>query len=530
MNGSVTISMSEIHQLMANNFWIAALMFSGCNTSSSMADMPNIIYVFPDQMRNHALGFWREDGFREKVNFMGDPVHTPNLNRFARESVTLASAVSICPVSSPYRGMLLSGMYPENSGVSLNCNSNRPVSSLREEAVCIGDVLGSAGYNCAYLGKLHVDYPVPNDPDRSGHYVDDSNPVWDAYTPPGPRRHGFDYWYSYGTYDVHKHPHYWDNSGIRHEIDEWSPKHETDKAIAYIQNRNGERNAKRPFFMMISFNPPHTPYSSLDDCMEEDFNLYKDVPLDSLLVRPNVDRSMKKTASVRYYFASVSGIDRQFGRILKELEKQGLEKNTIVVFTSDHGETMCSHGVQDPKNSPYAESMNVPFLIRYPRKIAHRVDNKLLLSPPDIMPTLLGLCGLESRIPTAVEGRNYAKWFVSGESEIPLRDAALYMKNSDGEKDGEGKVISYFPIARGIKTHRYTMSLTVNRDTKELVDVLLFDDRNDPYQLHPLPAEDHEELWRSLCKKMAPLLKEAHDPWFQNRIVEDIIPYGPAGI
>ena len=158
---------------------------------------------------------------------------------------------------------------------------------------------------------------------------------------------------------------------------------------------------------MVGMNPPHSPYRSLDDCMEEDFNLYKNQPLDSLLVRPNADSKMLKAESARYYFASVTGVDRAFGQILDALKELGLDKNTIVVFASDHGETMCSQHTEDPKNSPYSESMNVPFLVRFPDKIKPRVDD-LMLSSPDIMPTLLGLAGLADSIPAEVQGRNYA--------------------------------------------------------------------------------------------------------------------------
>ena len=97
----------------------------GCKApkqASQQAEHPNIIYVFPDQYRNQAMGFWSQDGFRDKVNFEGDPVHTPNLDAFARESMVLSSAQSNCPLSSPHRGMLLTGMYPNKSGVPLNCN------------------------------------------------------------------------------------------------------------------------------------------------------------------------------------------------------------------------------------------------------------------------------------------------------------------------------------------------------------------------------------------------------------------------
>jgi len=470
------------------------------------------------------MGFWNEPEYRKFINFTPDPVHTPNLDRFAKESVVLTLAVSNCPLSSPHRGSLLTGMYPENSGVPLNCNSNRPVSSLRKDAICIGDVFNQSGYDCAYIGKLHVDYPTPNDPQRPGKYVEDRNPVWDAYTPPE-RRHGFNYWYSYGTFDVHKQPHYWDTEGYKHEIKEWSPRHETDKAIAYLRNEGKVRNEAKPFFMMISYNPPHSPYQSLDDCMEEDYNLYKDKSLSELLVRPNVDTTMRKASCARYYFASVTGVDREFGRILDELKRSGLDENTIVVFTSDHGETMCSQGTNDPKNTPYAESMNVPFLISYPAKLKSRVDNELLLSTPDIMPTLLGLSGLQNKIPATIEGRNYADWFMTKGSTIPVRDAALYIRNTDGEKNAEGKVISYFPISRGIKTKDYTLSLTIDRETKELKESLLFHDSVDPYQMHNLSLADNEDIVFSLTGKLMLLLKEANDPWYKEKILNDLIPY-----
>ncbi len=132
---------------------------------------------------------------------------TPRLNDFARQARVLTSCQSNFPLSSPHRGMLLTGRFSHNSGVSTNCVANRPVSDLRDDIECISDVYSKAGYNCAYIGKLHAHHPTPNDPDHPGMYVETQVPAWDAYTPPE-RRHGFDYWYSYGTFDVHKHPHY----------------------------------------------------------------------------------------------------------------------------------------------------------------------------------------------------------------------------------------------------------------------------------------------------------------------------------
>lgn len=505
---------------------LGLLALQGCKTQQGKlaeSEQPNVIYIFPDQFRNQALEFWNQDGFRERVNFRADPVKTPHLNAFARESAVLTSAQSNCPLSSPHRGILLTGMYPHQSGVPLNCNSNRPISSLREDAECIGDVFSKAGYDCAYFGKLHVDFPTPNDPEHPGQYVEKQRPVWDAYTPPE-QRHGFNYWYSYGTFDEHKNPHYWDTDGKRHDPREWSPLHEAGKVISYLKNEGKVRDGKKPFFMMVAMNPPHSPYRSLNDCMEEDFNLYKNQPLDSLLIRPNADAKMKKAASAPYYFASVTGVDRAFGEILQTLKELGLDKNTIVVFSSDHGETMCSQRIEDPKNSPYAESMNVPFLVRFPQKIRPRVDD-LLLSSPDIMPTLLGLCGLGRSIPAEVQGRNYAPLLFDEKADVERPTGALYIQNVDGEKDANGLVQSYFPASRGIKTSRYTLALYIDRKTKQLKQSLLFDDEKDPYQLQNLSLEKHPDVVEQLCREMGAQLKQINDPWYKERILSEQIPY-----
>ena len=503
---------------------VGLLALQGCKARQVQQPIrPNVIYVFPDQFRNQAMEFWGQEGFRDKVNFRNDPVHTPRLNDFARQSMVLTSAMSNCPLSSPHRGSLLTGMYPNKSGVPLNCNASRPISSLREDAVCVSDVFARAGYDCAYFGKLHADFPTPNDPERPGRYVEDRVPAWDAYTPPS-RRHGFNHWYAYGTFDEHKNPHYWDTEGRRHDPHEWSPLHEARKVVSYLKNEGGVRNPKKPFFIMVGMNPPHSPYRSLDDCMEQDFDLYKNRPSDSLLVRPNADPTMHKAGSAPYYFASVTGVDRAFGQILDALKELGMEENTIVVFASDHGETMCSQRTDDPKNSPYSESMNIPFLVRYPQKVKPRVDN-LILSSPDIMPTLLGLSGLSDSIPAEVQGRNYAPLFFDEKAEIVRPSGALYIQNMDGEKDAEGLVRSYFPSSRGFKSARYTLALYIDRKDRRLAKSLLFDDENDPYQMHNLPLEQNAKIVKELCAEMGKVLKEIGDPWYEERILPDMIPY-----
>ncbi len=499
---------------------LSSLALMACGNAE--AQKPNIVYVFPDQFRNQAMSFWDEPEFAGSVNWKADPVVTPNLNVFAKESVVLSRAMSNCPLSSPYRGIFLTGMYPERSGITLNCMAERPESTLREDAVCISDVLAANGYSCGYIGKLHADCPTPNDPMHPGEYVEERRPAWDAYTPPE-KRHGYSYWYSYGTFDVHKNPHYWDTDGNRHEPHEYSVKHETDKAIEFLRNRNGERKPDAPFFLTVAYNPPHSPYESLDDCMEEDYNLYKNMSYKELYLRENADTTLrKKVGAARYYFANVTGVDREFGRLLAELKALGLDRNTIVVFTSDHGETMCSHGTLDPKNSIYTESFNVPFMVRYPEKLRPHVD-RTLLSAVDIYPTLLSLAGLGDKVPASVEGRDLSPVLLENGAGCDVPESVLYIRNVNGETGSDGLVHGFFPVARGIKTDRYTMEVAIKRNG-DLKHVLIYDDEADPYQLYNIDYRTSPELFASLCRQLSDKLEESDDIWYRNATLTRIFP------
>ncbi len=492
-----------------------------CSGGKTMG--PNIVYVFPDQFRNQALSFWNDPDFEGAQQWKADPSYTPRLNAFAREAVVLNRATSACPLSSPYRGMFLTGMYPERNGIYNNCMAVRPDNTLDPDAECISDVFSAHGWDCGYIGKLHAEVPMKNDPDNPGNYVSSRRPEWDAYTPPS-RRHGFNYWYSYGTFDVHRNPHYWDTDGKRHDPHEFSVKHETDKAISYILNRGGERDSRKPFFLCVAYNPPHQPYGKVEDLeSEEDLALYADKPLSELYVRENADTTMPKAPSIRYYLANVTAVDRNFGRILDALKEAGLEDNTIVVFTSDHGETMCSHGTADPKNSIWTESFNVPFMIRWPSHLAPRVDSMMLTST-DIMPTLLSMAGLRRRIPSRVQGRDLSRTLEGKSENRP--DKALYLRCTNGPKDGDGLVRTFFQEARGIKTPEWTMEVCMKRDTT-LKSVMIFNDVTDPYQMHPISPEERPEVFQSLLDDLQEELERTSDVWAREKILSRLFQSKP---
>jgi arylsulfatase A-like enzyme len=377
-----------------------ALTGAGCLSKAELKahKQPNLVFMFPDQFRRQAIGYMNED-----------PVITPYLDRFASESMVLTDAVSSYPVCSPFRAMLFTGKYPISNGVTTNCNSSKDV-MLKQNERCLSDILYDSGYCLGYLGKWHLDKPhEPYVGRRRGRVgMPGGGIVWDEFVP-AHRRHGFEFWHAYNCRDQHLNPRYWTKDSKRTEpiyFNDWSTKHEVDVAIEFIKNpQNKYRPENKPFALFIAPNPPHTPF---DQVPQKYVDMYQGKTYKDLLNRPNFDRNNphpQAKAHVKNYFAAVTGTDEQFGRILTALQEKGLEKNTIVVFTSDHGEMMGSHNRMH-KSVAYEESIGIPFIIRWPGKIPARRDD-LLLTPADIMPSLLGLMGLFDLIPIDIEGADY---------------------------------------------------------------------------------------------------------------------------
>lgn len=466
--------------------------FSGCAGAGGTRRSPNLLFVFPDQMRAQALGFMGED-----------PAITPNLDRFAEEGVAFTQAVSNYPVCSPYRGMMLTGLYPHSNGVLANCNTNGAEQGyeLATHARCWSDVLKDEGYSLGYIGKWHLD--SPHQP-----YVDTSNNsadfAWNEWTPPA-RRHGFDFWYAYGTYDNHDHPEYWTTHASREErtrVDQWSPEHEADQAIRYIRNDGGEyRDPEHPWALVVSMNPPHMPYQRVPHRYLDE---YGSASPEELINRGNVELKEDTPGGrlarrhMKNYLAQVTGVDDQFGRILGALEEAGLEEDTIVVFTSDHGNCLGSHE-EVSKNNPYEESMRIPFIIRWTGTIEPRHDD-LLLSVPDLYPTLLELMGLSEDIPSEVEGTSRASLLLAGKGERPTSQPYLWIPYG---QPALGR--------RGVRTHRYTLSIEKREDGT--TSTLLFDNVEDRYQLENLAEARREVVAELMEAELIPWLQKTGDPW-----------------
>ena len=455
----------------------------------------NLVFVLVDQMRGQALGFLKED-----------PAVTPNLDRFASQGLALVQAASNYPVCSPYRGMLMTGKWPHANKVLSNCTSaTAPFDcELQETDRCWSDVLHDKGYSLGYIGKWHLDGPRKPFVES---YNNSPKFAWNEWCPPR-RRHGFDFWYAYGTFDRHLTPEYWSTDMKRDErvkVKQWGPEHEADLAIRYIRNEGDTyRKAGKPFALVVSMNPPHTPY---DQVPPRYAARYEGKTAKDLLNRGNVDldgdsRAAKGARSqIKNYFAMVTGVDDQFGRIVRAVDEAGLGKNTIVVFTSDHGNCIGSHNIPT-KNVHYEESMRVPFLVRWTGKIKPRRDD-LLLSTPDLYPTLLDLMGLAGDIPATVQGVSHAGLFLTGTGVRPT--SQLYLWVPPG-KPADGR--------RGVRTHRHT--LMINKMPGKPTQTTLHDNVADPYQLKNIAAADPALVKRLTDTELIPWLKKTNDPWLKS--------------
>ncbi len=363
----------------------------------SGSELRNLIYLFADQWRYSAM-----EGH-------GEAVQTPSMARFREEATDCPYCFSSFPVCSPHRASLLTGKYPLSAGFFTNCKTGLDL-RLQDAEICISDVLHEAGYHTAYIGKWHLDEPEMNHEEEplSGARA------WDAYTPPGPRRHGFDFWYSYGAWDAHMRPHYWKDSPemLRHEG--WSVEHETEVCLDYLrQAKQRQEEDGRPFALFLSWNPPHSPYEDLPEELLEAYPtcpaLPENVP-DGPYFHHTGEAGPQTRAELegkaRCYYAAITGIDSQFGRILNTLEELGLKENSLIVLSADHGDMMGSQGLMG-KHVWYDESIRIPFLLRapwVPGSLGQELSQPL--ASPDQMPTLLDLLGLD--LPETVEGRSVA--------------------------------------------------------------------------------------------------------------------------
>ena len=427
-----------------------------CGGDQSKA-APNVFLVLADQWRAQAFGFAGDGN-----------VKTPHLDQLAGQSVRFINAIAGMPVCCPTRASLLTGQRPLTTGVFLN---DVP---LNPQAITLAKVLRAAGYDTGYIGKWHLNG------DGRSRFI------------PRERRQGFDYWKALEcTHDYNRSFYYADGPEKR-SWNGYDAIAQTEDAARYLR---AQARAGKPFFLVLAWGPPHDPYSTAPERYRALYSAAK------VKLRSNVPQAMRASARqlLAGYYAHCTALDDCLGSLLETLKETGLEQNTLLVFTADHGGLLGSHGGRN-KQQPFDECVRVPLLLHWPAGLGTRGRQlEALINSEDLMPTILGLCG--APIPRTVEGLDYSDYLRGGKD--PSDGAALI---SCAAPFGQWTRRTGGREYRGIRTLRYTYVRDLTGPW------LLFDDHQDPGQMKNLlgtrgSAGLQQRLEAILDRKLA----EAHD-------------------
>ena len=413
---------------------------------------PNILFVFSDQQRYSALG---ANG--------NDIIQTPVLDAMAAEGMVCDNMFSNHPLCSPYRAILLTGRYGWQNLVIDN------EYSPRRDIPTLPGTLREHGYGTAHVGTWHL---------GKGPYGDDN-------------RYGLDYLAALaggrgrGAYFDRT---YYENDEGPNFYGGWAPTNETDLAIQFIEKHLNARTDD-PFAVFVSWRPPHWPYKQYPD----EYNIYDPADMD---VPGNVPDEMKAWAheELADYYGCCTGLDAEMGRLLEALDRLGVKDNTIVCYTSDHGDHLSSHGYGKPssrwldesmrasKATPYEESCHVPFVVRWPDAIEAGTRTDAFFGAIDIVPTLLGACGVP--LPEGLQGRDISSVWQGGEAPAdtaltPGGSESVYLQNmAHGWPNRDGWVGRW----RGVRTERYTYARWFANERGPW----LFDRQEDPLEMDNL--------------------------------------------
>ncbi|HUY89533.1 MAG TPA: sulfatase [Pirellulales bacterium] len=378
-------------------FALATVCLLAGVATAAEAKRPNVLFLMSDDL-NNLLGCY------------GDPqAKTPNIDRLAARGVRFERAYCSFPLCGPSRNSILTGLYPNSTGILANAQIFRQTIPSQ---ISMPQAFRQAGYFAARIGKLYH-YNVPKSIGTNGH---DDPGSWELELNPA------------GVDRLEEEPKIFSlTPGSFGGTLSWyaSPKDDrrhTDGLMADDAVWVLERCAKqkdRPFFLAVGFFRPHTPYVSPQMYFglypEEQMPVVQRVKEDQADIPPAGLASYKKeqdklTDDLRRqcrqaYYASISFMDAQVGRVVDALDRLGLADDTIIVFTSDHGYHMGEHGLWQ-KQSLFEESSRVPLVIVSPGAAAQGAVAKSPVSQIDLFPTLAELCSVKA--PANIQGQSLA--------------------------------------------------------------------------------------------------------------------------
>lgn len=378
-----------------------------------MKKYPNILVIMSDQLRPFELGCYG--------NYV---VKTPNIDKLASKGVRFENAFTPNPLCSPARSCMISGQYSRTCAGQLN-NVREPV-EVRDKFPnpTIAELLKETGYNTKLVGKWHIG--------------------------PKPQLLGFDEVNYPKVNHLNTDQDYYDTNGNHYIVKGYVPEYELKVTTDFLKQEH-----KKPFFLFHNISLPHMPFF---DVPERYKGLYSP---DKVIMRPNTIKNnefayneerfkiymydylyykeklpgMDKLPEnfdlkdlTAYYCGMVTAVDEQVGRIMDCLEETGLYDDTIVVFTSDHGDNLGSHNLFN-KQSVNEEAVRIPMIISWPDRFKPGISDTQLVSLIDIAPTIISL--VQGNVPDFFQGKDLST-LLSDETK-GFSDNAVFIENSKGE-------------------------------------------------------------------------------------------------
>ena len=437
---------------------------------------PNLLIIHTDQLSSWAISAYAEQ-LTSTPNYGKILVETPNIDSLAKQGAILYNFFTNSAVCTPSRGSLVSGCYPHVHGAYRNNIE------INRDEITIARILQSNGYETGYAGKWHLDgTPKPGwvKSDRSMGFADcrfmfnrghwkkiveqpQGNPEVSPYKVVGDEE----------TYTT-----------------DWL----ADKTIEFV-----ETPRTKPFFYMVSFPDPHTPFTVREPYM----NMYdpEEMTVPNTFEELSAGGKARNALKVKKarYCGLVKCIDDNVGRILTSLRGKNILDDTIIVFTTDHGEYMGEHGLY-AKNQWYRTAYQLPFLVRWPEKIAAGMVVEQFVTNIDVQQTLLGLIGIEP------SGREQG------------RDASPLLRGEKIEWKNEAMIHHSSLESAGIFTPRYELVLKANGRH------VFFDRINDPEQTKNLSDDlDCREIMLSLASRIVEHNVEVNSPavsWLRRQVAK----------
>jgi len=496
------------------------LLFAAMLVEAQPPGRPNIIFIMTDDHAAHAIG-----AYGSRIN------KTPNLDRLAREGALLTNVFATNSICTPSRAAILTGQYSHLNGVTM---FNRFDSSR----MTVARLLKQAGYYTGIVGKWHLG----------------SDPV------------GFDRWEILPGQGTYRDPVLYTATGEKTYAGSYVTEVITDVALEFLESRPQDK----PFFLMMHHKAPHRPwepteshaayfaaqrirepptfwdtYATRSDALHEnqqrvaadltnrDLKLTPPPGLEGdqrakwLLMKPDAVSVIQDGKSVtltgktlvqwkyqRYmqdYLATVQSVDDSVGRVLAWLDKAGLARNTMVVYTSDQGFFLGEHGLFD-KRFMYEESIRMPFLVRWPAGIKPRTKSDAIALNIDFAPTFLDAAGLPTS--AGMQGRSL-RGVLSGHPPSDWRTSMYYRYYHD---PGDHNTRAHY----GVRTRTHKLIYFWKKDQWELFDLI-----NDPHELHNRYGEPGQEtLTATLKAELSRLKRELKD---DDQLANEQIPNGVDG-